>query len=898
MELGKEKEEQLIAIFRAEAAELIRSLTEIFLSLDSCPDNDREALVQRAFRDAHTLKGAAATLGFERISTITHHLEDVLGKLKTNKQPIASETVDLLLDSLDTLQETLRIGQLEELELTDKESETIERLRSLVDRIPTTEIGESTDALLADRSDKQGWNRKTLSAFRDESLNYIKSIATALHNLRKSGETDPGVSLEDATENLEHLGVLAAQLDHQPVRETSRQLKDAIEAIKSNGGPIEERIVDLLLRGLNTVLTAAEQNFDSEMRLSQQDNETVVSLRKLVESSVKKVSESPSVSTEGQRSSGTVVQEKPLGRKPDVEQNKGPESKEDFLRISEKKIDDVIAQVDELFEVNLQVGYLYTSLDSIRHSMRALEDSLRAVKDSLQQPSGAIQLDPIFNEVHGLSIQTEAAAKKFDLDKRQLAKLVSGVQQELRGIRLAPISTIYLTLRRQVRELSRVTGKQVVLLLDDGEHAVDRRVLDAVEAPINHILRNAIDHGIEHSETRIKAGKAKKGHISIRSRHTGDAVELTIVDDGCGIDHEAIRNRLLSETELTPEYVQGLNQEQLLDYLFEPGFSTKGQVTQLSGRGVGMDVVRHAIESLGGEVRINSASGEGTAVTLRLPLAMSTIKCLLFKVAQRIMAIPAYNIERVVMLGPDESRRLAGDDVVVYKGKNLPLRSIGTILGLTSNVGNGAEYSRIAIIVVLGERRVAFLIDEVVEYAQLILKPLGDLLERVANVYGISLLGTGELALVLNPGDLVRTAAGGRVRAIRQMVRQDPAVSQSTRILVVDDSITTRALEKSLLEAAGFEVVAVSDGYQALQALSAERFALVITDIQMPNMNGLELTKTIKSRAKLMHLPVILLSALGSDQDKKNGMAAGADAYIVKKDLTQADLVETIDQLL
>ncbi|MBN1653194.1 MAG: response regulator [Deltaproteobacteria bacterium] len=898
MELSKEKLAQLVGVFQAEATDLIRSLTEIFLSLDSSQDKDTEELLHRAFRDAHTLKGAASTLGFDRVSNITHHLEDALNKLKTENRAPSTETVDLLLETLDTLKITVQTCGLEKEDLNNQELEISKRLRAFIDEIPVSEVDNASAHLyLKNASIENRQSIRTLSAFRDKSLDCIRSIATSLCNLDTDNQAECVRLLDQAARNLNSLSQLAESVQHHSVRETSLELKAAVETITQNQIPIERPIADLLLKGLSIVLKAAERNFDEAMHWNDQDRETVAALEELAKHSNQNLEEPPRASSEEKLGIPAALERSPQGPR-ESGRNQEVKAEEGFLRISERKVDDVIAQVDDLFEVDLQVGSFLTPLHRIIHAIKEIEDNLRAIKDGVQRNSGALDLDQSINDLHGLAIQAQLAAKKFDYDKRQLSKLVSSVQKELRGIRLAPISTVYVTLRRQVRELSKITGKQVALLLDEGEHAVDRRVLDAIEAPINHILRNAIDHGIESPAARVKLGKPEMGRISVNTRHTGDSVELTISDDGRGVDHEAIRNKLLKEKELASDYVQSLDRDQLLDYIFKPGFSTKGSVTQLSGRGVGMDVVRHSVESLGGEVRLSSVAGEGTALTLRLPLAMSTIRCLLFRVAQRIMAIPAYNVEKVIAPRPDESRRLAGDDVLIHKGKNLPIRSIGEILGLTENLDASHKTSRVAIIVVFGERRVAFLVDELVEYAQLILKPLGDLLERVPNVYGISLLATGELALVLNPGDLVRAVVVDRVNDSGRAPRKDLEPSQSRRILVVDDSITTRALEKSFLEGAGFEVVAVADGYQALQALSSERFSLIIADIQMPNMDGLDLTKTIKSRADLAHLPVILVSALSSDQDKKNGMAAGADAYIVKKELTQRDLLDTIDQLL
>jgi chemotaxis protein histidine kinase CheA/CheY-like chemotaxis protein len=412
-------------------------------------------------------------------------------------------------------------------------------------------------------------------------------------------------------------------------------------------------------------------------------------------------------------------------------------------------------------------------------------------------------------------------------------------------------------------------------------------VLEAIEDPLIHLIRNAIDHGIESAEEREAAGKPAKGTLSITARHMGDAVELTIADDGAGIDPERIRQSLIAKQIVDQEQALDLTGAQLYDYLFESGFSTHEDVSKLSGRGVGLDVVKYTVEGLGGEVHLASQRGHGTSIGLRLPLAMSTVRCLLVAAAGRPMALPAANVERVVVPRAEQLQRIGGGEVIVIDDRNVPYLPLDEVLALRGDAtSERSARPAIAVVVTFGERRVAFAVDEILEYSQLIIKPLGDLLERVPNISGISLLSTGELALVLNPADLVRSAgsaADGLGRRDRATPERSP---ESVTILVVDDSIATRTLEKTLLESAGFNVITAEDGYKALNRLGQTACDLVISDVQMPNMDGIELTRTIKARETLAHLPVILVTSLGSDEDKARGLSAGADAYVVKKELS------------
>jgi two-component system chemotaxis sensor kinase CheA len=559
----------------------------------------------------------------------------------------------------------------------------------------------------------------------------------------------------------------------------------------------------------------------------------------------------------------------------------------------------VIARFGELFETSIQIESLGHDMRlNVRESTQVAE-RLAALQLRLEGTAFEGDVMEVLDHARNLLVMLRASAKKFEQEERVLSKLIQRTQESVGEIRMAPVSTIHVSIRSQVREAAKLTGKQVDLLLDGGEYAVDRSVLDAIEDPIGHILRNAIDHGIEPAAERQAAGKRAAGQITIGARHTGDAVELTIADDGRGIDAERIRKAIVEQGRRSVEQARDLSEEQLHDFLFEAGFSTRKGVSQVSGRGVGLDVVKFTVERLGGEVRLRSGVGRGTEVTLRLPLAMSTLRCLLVRTAGRVLAIPAANIEKVLVLDRGQIGTIGGGQVIVYQGSNVPVSALATALELTrDDESDPLANAQFAAIVRFGDRRFAFGVEELLEYSQLVLKPLGDLLERVANVSGLSLLGTGELALVLNPADLIRSAGGVSAEQARASFSDAGDQPATVTILTVDDSIATRTLLKTLLESAGYRVLTAVDGLQALNVLANNRVDLVISDVQMPNMNGFELTKTIKARPNLSHLPVVLVTSLGSDEDIVQGLAAGADAHIVKKELTRGELMKTINQLL
>ncbi|MCP4680513.1 MAG: hybrid sensor histidine kinase/response regulator [Deltaproteobacteria bacterium] len=902
-EFTKEQLAELISVFQTESAEHIKALTEIFLALEKKGGQETVDLLGRAFRETHSLKGAAGTLGFGRVEVLTHRLEDVVGYLNREGKKVASETIDLLLATLDIIQSATRDSAPGDNDLEMDEAKQVRRLEVLL------EAGEETAG--EPEHDKGSRRRRPSSllppdqlenlcnVFRAEAIEHIKSLAEVFF-LLEDGSVDPADQITQAFRQAHSLKGSAATLGFGRVETMTHHLEDVLGRLNQLKKAVSAEEVDLLLTALDAIRRSIDSSELGDERLTEEEAKVAASLEKLadrlarteprkeLEKVVAKAQARKSVPPEKEdKAAKDLTSAPPEAEKP----------KDEFIRIQESKVDAVFAQVAELFEANLQIESMVPALTRFSVVATDISARLNTLLKEFEDTAYETELYPAAEKARNLSIQLGSTLKQFGQDEYQLSKLIGGVQEELRKIRLAPVSTIFIMIRRQVREISKTTGKQLELFLDGGEYAIDRKVLDAIEEPLVHILRNTASHGIETPEEREMAGKDPTGKIRLAARHTGDAVEITVTDDGRGIDPDVIRMALVKKRLASESQAAKLSKDQLYDHLFESGFSTKAGVSKISGRGVGLDVVKYSVERLGGEVHLNSYIGKGTTISFRLPLAMSTVRCLLVRIADRVLAIPASNVEKVIIPRPEHIKTIGGGEVIVFRDQNVPFGSLGEHLGLTTAKSETGEKSRTVVIISFGERLFAFDIEELIEYSQLILKPLGDLLERVPNLSGISLLGTGEVALILNPSDLVRTAGGARgMSKPRFPIADEP--SRTIHILVVDDSIATRTLEKNLLESAGYVVFTASDGYKALDVLATNNCDLVVSDVQMPNMDGIELTRTLKSRSQYSAIPVILITSLGSDEDKMRGLAAGADAYIVKKDLTQGELVDTINQLL
>lgn len=942
MTLSRDQIKELRQIFKAEAMSHIKGIAKVLIQLADSGTEDAIEPLGRAYREAHGLKGSATTVGMNRIATLAEKMELVLRYITQSQVRLEYEDVDMLLTALDAIRKALDDSDEQPEEPNETEQQIVAKLLAFIEKAPEgpeIKSGKSSPPLNDSRPSRPSVvptddtdKKKTsvepvpagvthrpsgrevdlpsdqimylVSVFQTEAAEHIKSLAETLF-MMEEGKADVAPLLVSAFREAHSLKGSAGTIGFDRVATVTHGLEDALGALQKNPDKSSAEIVDVLLDALDVIRRSVKEAEIGDSNLTKKETKILSSLRGIV-SQIGDNEEKEKPATAPSKRTSFLPPDK-AGRTPRIssavpkppappsqERTNVPiqQARDEFIRVSEDSIENLIGQIGELFEAHLHLMSVTSDLNRLDG---IAEDMTKAVGEYINIRDNELSGESIVERVKGLRTQITALAKRFSRDEREFSKLIQNSQEALQKIRLAPVSTIFVMIRRQVREICRLTGKRVELFLDGGEYAVDRKVLEAIEDPLIHIIRNAVDHGIEEGSERKKAGKNDRGKISVVARHIGDAVELIVSDDGRGIDPEKVKATIVRKGLLKEHELESLSQDQLYDFLFESGFSTQKDVSKISGRGVGLDVVKHTMERLGGEVRLTGQLGTGTVFTLRLPLSMSTLRCLLIRVSGRVMALPASNVEKVLLVQSGDMKRIGGGDVISYQDQNIAHMSLADLLQLSTSVRTVNE-THILVVVSFGERRVAFQVDDIIEYTQLILRPLGDLLERVSYISGVSLLGTGEIALVLNPSDLVRASGGKVIRKVK--VAQGKSEKISARILVVDDSMATRTLEKTLLESAGYTVMTASDGYKAIDVINSQKCDLVVTDIQMPNMDGLTLTRMVKSQYRFLQLPVILVSSMGSDEDKARGLEAGADAYIVKKDLSQKELVDTIEQLL
>lgn len=445
------------------------------------------------------------------------------------------------------------------------------------------------------------------------------------------------------------------------------------------------------------------------------------------------------------------------------------------------------------------------------------------------------------------------------------------------SMRLLPISAITGPLPRAVRDLARAAGKEVEFVISGADTELDRVILESLSEPLSHLLRNAIVHGIETPADRERASKPARGRVELRAVPRGSMVEIVIADDGRGVSPEAIE--------------AAGREESLAGLLTKPGYSTAREVTDLAGRGVGLDAVKAYVNALGGNLSIWSQPGHGMDVVLLLPLGLALTQVLLFERGGEVYGVPLTAVEEVVMVA--KTFTLQGQHALEVRGRSLPVTDVAAILGMGAPPLADASP---AIVVSAGGRRVITTCDALLGAGEVVVKPLGPVLTDLADYIGAAVLGDGRIALLVAPATLTR-----RVAPARAATEPEPApdIAAAPRILVVEDSFSVRELQRSILETAGYPIVTARDGRDALATLDRDsQIALVVTDIEMPGLDGIELTRAIRARAARSSLPVVIVTSHGSDDDRRRGIEAGADAYMTKDSFDQQTLLATVERLV
>ncbi|MGY2318514.1 response regulator [Pseudomonas sp. SDO5522_S412] len=579
------------------------------------------------------------------------------------------------------------------------------------------------------------------------------------------------------------------------------------------------------------------------------------------------------------------------------------EGGERVLRVTAERLNSLLdLSSKSLVETQRLKPYL-ASLQRLKriqsNSARALENldgHLKTVDLSLEAQEALADTRRLLSEAQALLAEKTAEIDEFGWQAGQRAQVLYDTAL---ACRMRPFADVLAGQVRMVRDLGRSLGKQVRLEIEGEKTQVDRDVLEKLEAPLTHLLRNAVDHGIEIPEQRLLAGKPAEGLIRLRASHQAGLLVLELSDDGNGVDLERLRGTIV-DRQLSPvETALRLSEEELLTFLFLPGFSLRDKVTEVSGRGVGLDAVQHMVRQLRGAVVLEQTAGQGSRFHLEVPLTLSVVRSLVVEVGEEAYAFPLAHIERMCDLAPDDIVQLEGRQHFWHEGRHVGLVAASQLLQRPPGQGSQETLK----VVVIRERDAVYgiAVERFIGERTLVVLPLDDRLGKVQDISAGALLDDGSVVLIVDVEDMLRSVDKllntGRLERIARRTQQTLEAPRK-RILVVDDSLTVRELQRKLLLNRGYEVAVAVDGMDGWNALRSEDFDLLITDIDMPRMDGIELVTLLRRDTRLQSLPVMVVSYKDREEDRRRGLDAGADYYLAKASFHDDALLDAVVELI
>lgn len=580
------------------------------------------------------------------------------------------------------------------------------------------------------------------------------------------------------------------------------------------------------------------------------------------------------------------------------------EGEERVLRIAARNLHRMLGLASEALVESRWLDPYIRSLARVKELQRRSALAL----DRLAERNAGLAADPLSAELlaraqaelaEGQRLLGERVAA-LDAFDRRLAGVAHGLYEQALASHMRPFADGTRGFKRMVRDLARELGKEARLEIVGSRTPVDRDVLARLEAPLGHLLRNAVDHGIEPAAQRIARGKAGEGEIRLEARHVSGRLEIRIGDDGQGIDAERIRNAVVARGLADADTAQRFDHDELLEFLFLPGFSLRETVTEISGRGVGLDAVQNMVKQLHGSVRVFSQPDQGTRFQLQLPLTTSALRALAVDIGGEAYAFPLARIVATALVSREQVRSLEGRQYFELGGREIGLVAARQVLEGGEDAAGGAQLPVVVIGGAHGEHLYGLAVDRFSAVIELVVQPLDPRLGKVKDIAAGAILDDGTPVLIVDVDDLLRSierlVATGHLAQVRH---QDAAgAAERKRVLVVDDSLTVRELQRKLIESGGYAVEVAVDGMDGWNAVRLGRFDLVVTDIDMPRMDGIELVELIKKDARLRELPVMVVSYKDREEDRRRGLDAGADFYLSKAGFDEQALMQAVADLI
>jgi len=774
---------------------------------------------------------------------------------------------------------------------------------------------------------EQDFLKKLLATFKVEAQEHIIALSKGLLALEKAADPDRRTELIETIFREAHsLKGAARSVNAADVERTSHSLESVFSAMKRKELIPSPSLFDVLhhsLRHMEKILVKPDASSVSVT------GEVIRNLENILKDISLPAGTEPIIPGKSPEKKGRVESsEKEESPKTSGEKDAIPITgelhlKTETVRIAVTRLDAILLQAGELLSQKLAASQRSADVVQQLEKMKSwgrewakIEPEVFKIRHLLKKGNGDHQ-QPIkwtadmtgifefldWNRHHMQSLETAMTdlAQAGERDRLALGGMVDNLLNDVKDILMLPVSTLLEVFPQLIRDLSRDRGKEADLVVRGDEIRIDKRILEELKDPLTHLERNSVDHGIEKPDVRRQKNKPPRGIIGIAvSAQDVGKVEILVSDDGAGINPGQVKSAAVKLGFLSPKDAERIKDEEILPLIFQSGLSTSTLITSISGRGLGLAIVREKVERLGGSISLHLLPDQpGTLFRIILPITLATFRGVFIRIEDRLFVLPTDSVERVLRVKREDIRSVEGRATMQIAGLTIPLVHLANILEMPQrpDTVSGRDIAQV-VVVTTAEKRMALVVDEILLEQEVLVKPLGPQLVRVRNIAGAAILGSGRVAIILNISDLFQSAMEGTTRTAEVTVSMASQNRSKKSILVAEDSITARTLLKNILESAGYNVMTAVDGIDAWTTLKTNTFDLVVSDVDMPRMNGLGLTAKIRGEKRFAEMPVILVTALESREDRERGIDTGANAYIVKSGFDQTNLLDVIRRFI